>query len=286
MAEGPGRDFAPEAEAAHTDPFRIDDSALRQQIDRGAHRLHALFVSRFSDRAARHRIDAERSNPVRGERAQRPLVANAAAQISCASIVGDEERQPPGDLRADQYARRTAAAHLPRDGFGKEPFAVRIWIGGGNDSLAAALAEPDEARRDFGRCFDAEDGGLHYGAWKKMGATARELSVRCSEAGQPCFASRPDEQGLVEVRVMERDDRASVALAYPPGEALLAGRALAFCGTHAAGFERGAQRDRQVGWQKEGGMRLRFEERLTGGIGGDGFGRPDIVAKEVARCGG
>ena len=33
-------------------------------------------------------------------------------------------------------------------------------------------------------------------------------------------------------------------------------------------------------------MRLRFEERLTGGIGGDGFGRPDIVAKEVARCGG
>src|SRR3546814_16644183 len=85
-------------------------------------------ISRVLCGIARNRVDAQRGDAMRGEGAQRPFIAGPAPNIARACIVGDEERQPPGDLRADQNARRTAAARLPPDSFGKEPVVVRIRI--------------------------------------------------------------------------------------------------------------------------------------------------------------
>src|SRR3546814_11231463 len=83
---------------------------------------------------------------MRGEGAQRPFIAGPAPNIARACIVGDEERQPPGDLRADQNARRTAAARLPHDRFGTEPVVVRIRIWSIQHLLPSAAIDADTER--------------------------------------------------------------------------------------------------------------------------------------------
>src|SRR3546814_18606110 len=92
---------------------------------------------------------------MRGEGAQRPFIAGPAPNIARACIVGDEERHPPGDLRADQHARRTAAARLPHDSFGTEPVVVRIRLGRIYNLLPSAVTDAAEPRWQRGSRLDA-----------------------------------------------------------------------------------------------------------------------------------
>src|SRR3546814_12058632 len=122
---------------------------------------------------------------MRGEGAQRPFIAGPAPNIARACIVGDEERQLPGDLRADQNARRTAAARLPHDSFGKEPVVVRIRIGRIYNLLPSAVIDADEARWQRSSRLAAEDRFADGGARSEARRVGKECVSTCRSRWSP-----------------------------------------------------------------------------------------------------
>src|SRR3546814_13267389 len=108
-----------------SDVCSSDLTAVGKKLGRALNGRLCSPISRVLCGIARNRVDAQRGDAMRGEGAQRPLIAGPAPNIARACIVGDEERQPTGDLRADQHARRTAAARLPHQLYSKGPVGVR-----------------------------------------------------------------------------------------------------------------------------------------------------------------